>query len=380
MKYKKIKSIMIVIAIWSIYSLITALYVRTIEINIKKQTNEYHLEITKQGMMDEMKSSKRAIYTIRIIALVASMNIGVMGGVLIYVLYIQNQSKKRLEEVTFINPTAGSPNWNTFQLERTSVEEEIEKDMELALINQEFKVYLQPKYSLDTEQIVGAEALVRWIHSTKGIIPPDKFIPLFEKNGFIKQLDFYIFEEVCSVQKKWGENNIALEDIPISVNLSRIHMNESRLTLKLGEIIKQYGIEAKCLEIELTESAILDNIDSLIRIIEDIKKAGFAVSMDDFGSGYSSLNLLKDLLVDILKIDKEFLGEGGDDYRGKVILSNIIHMAKELKLITVAEGVETKEQVEFLKEVGCNIAQGYYYAKPMPISDFEKLMFGKVID
>lgn len=253
------------------------------------------------------------------------------------------------------------------------VEKEIENCMELALKNGEFEVYLQPKFLFETEKIAGAEALVRWNRPGKGIIPPDQFIPLFEKNGFVRKLDAYMFEQVCVLLSKWKATDKFITPIAISVNFSRVHLNNAVLSTDLLDIAKRHGIDPQWLEIEITESAVFDNMSQLIEVMGQLKEVGFAISIDDFGSGYSSLNILKDIPASIIKMDKAFLDEATDDERGKLIVSSLIKMAKELGLCTVAEGVETLEQVGFLKKSGCDIAQGYYYARPMPVKEFEEL-------
>lgn len=250
---------------------------------------------------------------------------------------------------------------------------EVTFSMEKALINKEFEVFLQPKYLLSDETLAGAEALIRWNHPEKGMLSPFNFIPIFEKNGFIKKLDLYVLEGVCKLLRKWKDNGLNKEAIIISVNLSRLHLYNPFLIEELLAIVNKYDIQPQDIEIELTESIIFNNTEKLIETIKRLKKEGFYISIDDFGSGYSSLNMLKDLPVDILKIDKEFLGESSDVSNGRVIINAVNQMAKNLKLVTVAEGVETQEQVNMLKVMGCDLAQGYYYAKPMPIKEFEKL-------
>ncbi|MFZ2539351.1 MAG: EAL domain-containing protein [Oscillospiraceae bacterium] len=251
-------------------------------------------------------------------------------------------------------------------------EKEVTLSMQNALDNNEFEVYLQPKYQLKDEQIISAEALVRWNHPQKGLLPPGMFISLFEQNGFIQKVDFFVFEQVCILISKWSEFDLDIPPISISVNLSRMHLNNSHLVEDLLALTKKYNVSPNTIEIELTESIVFLNSDLLIRIMKKLKSAGFQISIDDFGSGYSSLNLLKDLPVDILKIDKAFLDEATDTNKGQSIIASIIEMTKKLNLTTVAEGVETKEQMILLLNMGCDIAQGYYYAKPMPINEFKK--------
>lgn len=262
--------------------------------------------------------------------------------------------------------------------EKMLLENEIENEMEAALASRQFKVYLQPKYSFSTGEIVGAEALVRWLHPQKGIIAPYKFIPLFEKNGFITKLDRYMISQVCHLLSKWSTVLPDDDKFTVSVNLSRIHLNNPNLVRDLTDMAQDRNIHPSKIEIELTESAIFNDTKALINIMGKLKEAGFSISIDDFGSGYSSLNLLKDLPADVLKIDKEFLSEATDTGKGKKIIKSIVSMAKDIGLVTVAEGVETAEQADFLTEIGCDIAQGYFYAKPMQVEDFEKLAFPSI--
>lgn len=249
-------------------------------------------------------------------------------------------------------------------------EQEIVNEMKDALTTGQFLVYLQPKCSLDTEKIVGAEALVRWKHPTKGLIPPGKFIPVFEKNGFIMELDAYIWEETCKLIKKWIDNGKTV--LPISVNISRVNLYNPQLVTIIRELVEKYGIPPHLLELEITESAYTNNAFQLIDVLNEFHEHGFTVMMDDFGSGYSSLNMLKDIPVDALKIDLNFLSGADALGRGKNILSSVVGMSRSINLPTIAEGVETKEQADFLRSIECHRAQGYFFFKPMPITEFEK--------
>lgn len=252
-------------------------------------------------------------------------------------------------------------------------ENEIENCMEWALKDNEFEMFLQPKFLFETGKIVGAEALVRW-NKDGGMIHPNSFIPLFEKNGFVRKLDKYMFEKVCVLLSQWKNNNSIVTPISISVNFSRIDLTNTMLPNDLVNIAKKHDVDPTWIEIEITESAVFNNTNQLIRIMQELKDAGFKISIDDFGSGYSSLNILKDLPANVIKMDKEFLDETTHNEKGKLIIASLIKMSRGLGLCTVAEGVETINQVNFLKENGCDIAQGFYYAKPMPVSEFEKLL------
>lgn len=258
--------------------------------------------------------------------------------------------------------------------EKVAREKDIEDIMEDSLINNEFIVHYQPKVKLSDKSIIGAEALVRWERPGIGIISPFDFIPLFEKNGFVVEIDFYVFEQVCKKISEWLEkgNNV----VTISVNFSRAHLKKNNFIQRLQNITEKYNVPKNLLEIEITESAFIDNSEVLVRIVKELKEIGFSISIDDFGSGYSGLNLLKELPVDVLKLDKDFLKKGETTDREKIIISNVINMAKQLKITVISEGVETLEQFNFLNEIGCDMAQGYLFAKPMPIWDFENMIFG----
>lgn len=251
-------------------------------------------------------------------------------------------------------------------------EQEITQHMNKALKNREFVVYFQPKHSLDDNSIIGAEALVRWVSPEKGMISPGEFIPVFEENGFIMKLDAYVWEETCAFIRKRLDDEKEIP--PISVNVSRVNMYNPMLCDTLSKIVKKYKIPNGLLELELTESAYTENPQLMIQTIKQLQQLGFRVEMDDFGSGYSSLNMLKDVPVDVLKIDLNFLSGNSNQEKGTSIMSAIVRMAKWLGIPAIVEGVETKEQVVFLKSIGCTMAQGYYYAKPMSRQDFEKYL------
>lgn len=248
----------------------------------------------------------------------------------------------------------------------------LEDMMENSLKNGEFELYLQPKHRATTEKIGGAEALVRWNSAKEGMIFPDDFISLFEKNGFIVQIDTFMFEEVCKLLRKWL--NAGITPLKVSVNCSRVHLKSLSFIQKYVELCKQYGVPEKYIEIELTENIVFEDVQYLISVIHQIHSAGFGCSMDDFGSGYSSLNLIKDIPFDTLKLDKVFFqNEITFSYRTESVIKSIIAMANSLSMETVAEGVEEQYQVEMLKKLGCDYIQGYYYAKPLPIKEFETL-------
>ena len=252
-------------------------------------------------------------------------------------------------------------------------EQEIINQMQKALDNKEFYIVIQPIVDAITRKVVAGEALVRWRHPVKGIISPGVFIPVFERNGFIANLDMFVCREVC---KYLAENNEkGISNVPISVNISRINFYNPNLGDNILEITKEYDIDPRLIKIEITESAYNDNTYDLLSAMSEFKQIGFQVLMDDFGSGYSSLNMLKDVPVDVLKIDMKFMEDLDSSERACNILFSIIQMAKRLKMGIVAEGVETKNQYDMLKSMGCDSIQGYYFSRPLETDKYtEKLL------
>ena len=253
---------------------------------------------------------------------------------------------------------------------RILTERQIENSKEAALENGEFCVYLQPKVDFKTGEMKEAEALVRWITPQKGIISPDSFVPVFERNGFILKLDMYILEQVVKLQDKWKKEG--LSPVPVAVNFSRQHLNDSRYLTQMTRLVDQYRVPHQLIEAELTESLILDNVELAQNVIHGLHQKGFSVVMDDFGSGYSSLNVLKGLQFDGIKLDKEFLNGFDDTKAAKQVITGAVEMIKKLGVKIIAEGVETAAQVEFFRTIGCDLGQGYYFDKPLPVADFEK--------
>lgn len=247
-------------------------------------------------------------------------------------------------------------------------ERKVEDDMERALANREFKIYLQPKISAAEEKLAGAEALVRWIHPEEGFIPPNKFIPIFENNGFILKLDDYMLEEVARQQAEWIAQGRRI--VPISVNVSRAHFTREDLAEHICKIVDKYNVPHEAIELELTESAFFDDKKVLLGTVKKLREHGFTVSMDDFGAGYSSLNSLKELTIDVLKIDADFFRNVEEVERGMLIVSEVIDLAKKLNMKIVAEGIESRDQVDFLVQQQCDLIQGYFFAKPMPVEEF----------
>ena len=251
-------------------------------------------------------------------------------------------------------------------------EKSITDTMEDALNEGQFVFYLQPKYSLSTKHMIGAEALVRWFHPKWGFMSPGEFIPLFEKNGFITQLDRYIWEQVAICISEWQERGYPL--LPVSVNVSRMDVYQVDLVNIFTDITQKYGIKPESLHLEITESAYADNPTQLIDTVNQLRNQGFIVEMDDFGSGYSSLNMLNQMKLDILKLDMKFIQNEMEKAVDQSIMSYIVNMSHGIGMDVVAEGVETQEQLERLCDIGCDYVQGYYFAKPMPVSKYEELL------
>lgn len=251
-------------------------------------------------------------------------------------------------------------------------EQEIIGNAGTALAGHQFVVFFQPQYDHSNGELIGAEALVRWRHPEHGLVPPGKFIPLFEKNGFITRLDFFVFEEVCRFQRRCMDAGI--KPVPISVNLTRYDIYQPDFINLLENCRTRFDVPVDLLRIEITETAVVGDNRHATDIIEQLHHKGYVVEMDDFGSGYSSLNVLKDIALDILKLDMRFLTETLAHNRSGTILSAVVLMAKWLRLTVIAEGVETLQQADFLRSIGCNYVQGFMYARPMPEEDFLTLL------
>lgn len=253
---------------------------------------------------------------------------------------------------------------------RATRRNEIEARMRQALRDHEFKVNLQPKYRLRDGVLQSAEALVRWVPEDGTMIYPDEFIPVFEQNGFITELDMYMLEEVCRILKRWREKGFPV--VPVAVNQSRIFFYDGDFLEKIKGTISRYEIPPSLIILEVTEGVSMENQEHVKDVIEKLHRFGVSVSMDDFGSGYSSLNVLKELQIDELKLDRGFMEGGEDASRREAIMKNIVHLAGDLSIHTVTEGVETEEQAEFLRSISCEVGQGYYFSRPLPVEEFEK--------
>lgn len=250
------------------------------------------------------------------------------------------------------------------------LEREVVAGIESALRKDRIELFLQPKCNIRTGKIVGAEALARWRHPERGIVAPGEFIPLIERNGLVRSLDLRVWEKTAAWIR--GLIDEGVQPVPVSVNVSRADIYLVDVAAELHALVERYGIEPSLIEVEITESAYSERPDRIVAAFDELAERGFTVLMDDFGSGYSSLNMLKDINVDVLKIDMRFLDR--DDRRSKDIMESVIRMARWLDLPVIAEGVETREQVNFLLDVGCSYAQGYYYARPMEAAAFEALL------
>lgn len=248
----------------------------------------------------------------------------------------------------------------------------ITDSMEEALAENQFQIYLQPKYRIIDGTLAGAESLVRWEHPEWGMQSPANFIPLFEKNGFITKMDQYVWEKTCEALREWEDKGYP--SIPVSVNVSRADIFNSDLADILQGIVKKYGLDPSRLHLEITESAYTETPSQIIETVAHLRELGFVIEMDDFGSGYSSLNMLNNMPIDILKLDMKFIQSETAKPVSQGILKFIINLARWMNLSVVAEGVETKEQLKRLEEIGCDFVQGYYFAKPMPCEQFEKLL------
>ncbi len=250
---------------------------------------------------------------------------------------------------------------------------ELEQKIRGAIENNEFKVYLQPIYDTNSKNPVSAEALVRWVDSNNKIINPSEFIPLFEKNGFITKLDIIVLSKVCVLIRKWMD--MGVEPLPVSVNISRIDMFNPHILTDIINTVNKYKVPHEYIKIELTESGFNYDDQRTRSILEGLHDACFHIMMDDFGSGYSNLNMFKDMPIDTVKIDMVFLRNIDKSERGRIVVESVVSMAKKMGLTVVIEGVETQTQYDFIRELECEMIQGYYFSKPLPTVDFEEKIF-----
>ncbi|MDE6912473.1 MAG: EAL domain-containing protein, partial [Lachnospiraceae bacterium] len=319
------------------------LLVKAIQIKLKKVNKDYNIKVScgvyviKDRAMDVSEMYDRAF------------------------LAAKNCKGKFVESVSYYDDS---------MIENMRQEQFIINEVNKAIDEEQFEVFLQPKINLVTDKSYGAEALVRWKHPDRGMISPGEFIPVYERNGIIGRLDQYMWRHVCALLRRWideGKN-----PAPISVNVSRVNIYNPHLVEILKKLITEYRIPAGLLNLELTESAFMEDQALVMKTMSRLHDIGFKIMMDDFGSGYSSLNVLKDMEVDYLKVDMKFLQQSQKfNSKGEKVITSVIRMAKWLHLPSIVEGVETIEQVDFLKCIGCEYAQGFYYAKPMPVAEYE---------
>lgn len=256
---------------------------------------------------------------------------------------------------------------------KESIEEmKLLEDFTIGLQNHDFKVYLQPKVKLEDKTIYQVEALVRWQHPTRGLLSPGAFIPILERKGLLESLDMYIFERVLQELEKWNQEEYP---VVVSLNASRTYIFNKEYIQQIKNMLDKYDVSSNQLEIEITETVLLNHKRQLIAIVKELKELGLRIALDDFGSDYSSLNMLKDIPIDVIKLDREFFSENAEnEERSRIIVGELISLSKKLQITTVAEGIETKQQSEYLDSVGCDYIQGYYYYRPMPIDEFTKLL------
>ena len=268
--------------------------------------------------------------------------------------------------------------YNSSIHEKELLDEQLIEDFREAIDGNQFKVYYQPKYNVhgDKPFLTSAEALVRWDHPTLGFISPDSFIPLFEENGLIQKLDNFVWNEAAKQIKAWKDRfGISF---PVSVNISRVDMYDPRLVDTFKSIVESNGITPEELLLEITESAYTEDANQIIKVVKDLRALGFKIEMDDFGTGYSSLNMISDLPIDVLKLDMQFIRRAFSKRKDTKLLEIIIEIADYLCATVVAEGVETQEQLDSLKEIGCDIIQGYYFSRPVTAEAFEGFIKEKV--
>lgn len=268
---------------------------------------------------------------------------------------------------------SGQGDWVRFQpsmIRKINHDKDVVQSFPKALLAREFQVYYQPKVDLHTGKLIGSEALARWIQDGK-VIPPIEFVPSLEQDGSICQLDFYVLEQVCRTLRKWMEEGI--DPVPVSVNFSRMHFHNRNMGYDILDTLERFDIDPKYIEIEMTELYEYENYTSMLKFISFMAESGIKVSVDDFGTGYSSLAMLANLNADTIKIDKSFLDKlQGGTARDKVLVKDIISLIRDMEIATIAEGVETKEQMLFLREMGCMMGQGYLFDKPLPLDEYEK--------
>lgn len=255
---------------------------------------------------------------------------------------------------------------------KLSEESMILDDIKIALVKNQFEVYYQPKFSLVNGEMIGSEALIRWNHPEHGFISPAVFIPIAEKSKLILKIGRFVFEKVCTDLSEWKKQGEKI--VPVSVNLSRVELYQPDIVKFINKTIQMYNLSSDLIEIEITETVAINELNILKNVLNELRKYGFSISMDDFGTGYSSISCLRDMPIDILKLDKSFLDGIEHDERSRNIAKSIVSLAKSLDLVVIIEGVESKEQAELMKQFGCDLVQGFYFARPMPAKNFLDLL------
>lgn len=284
-----------------------------------------------------------------------------IGDIKGYVEAALNMARGQNEDVAFFEHS---------MMERMLKDKEISAIFPMAIKREQFEVYYQPKVNINEQKLCGCEALVRWFRNGK-MVSPMEFIPVLESEGTICTLDFYVLDKVCQAIKSWIDRGV--KPVRVSSNFSKVHLKNPALADRIFAVIDKYGIDPQYIEIELTEMSGYDNYENLAQFIKDMKERGVHTSIDDFGTGYSSLNLLTDLDVDTVKLDKSYSIRLDDhEEKTRILIRNIVNMVHDLGFKVIAEGVETDEQAEFLREIGCSTVQGYLYDKPLPLGEFEK--------
>ncbi|MCD8014254.1 MAG: EAL domain-containing protein [Lachnospiraceae bacterium] len=280
-----------------------------------------------------------------------------------------NSARRRITDVTGVSACLFDKRFHAEQAQ----ENEIINSMDTAMKNGEFKVYLQPKYSLQDYSVIGAEALIRWEKPDGTVLSPDSFIPIYERTGKISELDFYVFEQVAAFLAK--NNELGRRQVPISINASILHASDSNTVKHYLDILKKYNVDPALTEIELTETATVSDYSNVVQLFQDLQDVNILTSLDDFGAGYSVLNTITEIPVNTVKLDRIFIKRCETSEKGIYFLNKIVTMVKGLGYRVICEGVETEEQIEILKQAGCEEAQGYWFSKPLPMEDYEELMY-----
>lgn len=332
------------------------------------------LEIQMKEILDKISEISQVV----LIGYPVVFHIGIVNSVLKGTAKISSLDQMFKYITAALTAAEMSPNsricfFDTELYKKEKMENEMEMRKDQAIQTEEFQLYLQPKVDLSTGRLQSAEALVRWKWSGGKILTPDKFMKLFEKNGFCVQLDIYMLKQVCRLMNSWKE--MGIEPIPVSVNLCKRSLYDRGFADTAKSILQEFCILPQMITLEILESMAVDNAEKTNQILCELKDTGFRISMDDFGSGYSSLNVLSKLNIDELKIDQWFLRGMGGNEKEKIVLNMIINLSRQLSISTVVEGVETKEHEEMVKSMGCDYGQGYLYSKPLPAGEFmEKYM------